>query len=192
MKQLLSAFLLLFSAYANGQSFSDYIKIYGERAVLQCSVDSVNSTIVYLRRKDAPFYGLGISWKQVQGLYISDTSLKKAVAISGHSKLLVSHPSLLSVTIQGNVRESSVSLTDSLSRVTISYHLERAGINLNAGERLGLLAVLVGGCTVFAKDLNQVKTISGIAAGIGLIGLGVRISGGKHLILAGQKIRYRK
>jgi hypothetical protein len=53
-------------------------------------------------------------------------------------------------------------------------------------------AVLIGECTVFAKDINQVKTISGIAAGIGLIGLGIRISGGKHLILAGQKIRYRK
>jgi hypothetical protein len=51
---------------------------------------------------------------------------------------------------------------------------------------------MIGGCTVFAKDINQVKTISGIAAGIGLIGLGIRISGGKHLILAGQKFRYLK
>jgi hypothetical protein len=188
----LFAFLLFFSAFANGQSFSDYIKIYEDRAVLQCSVDSVNSNLVFIRRKDAPYYGVGIPWKQVQGLYLSDTLLKKVVTESGYAKVLVSHPSQLSMTILGNVRESSVSLTDSLSRVTLSYHLERAGINLNAGERLGLLAVLVGGCTVFAKDFNQVKTISGIGAGIGLIGLGVRLFGGKHLILAGQKIRYRK
>ena len=192
MKQLLSAFLLLFSAYANGQSFSDYIKIYGDGEIYQCSVDSVNSDLVILRKKETPFYRLGVPWKQVQGLFISDSVVKSKISSINYSRLLVKHPSHLLQTIGGKIGNSTVPLTDSLSRVALNYHLERAGVNLNAGEMLGLLAVLVGSCNVFATDIKQIKTISGIASGIGLLGIVVRISGGNHLKKAGQKNQYRK
>lgn len=192
MKKILLLFFVLFSSLSYGQSFSDFIKVAGDRSILQCNVDSVSSTLVYLRRKDSPFYGIGVPFKEIRGLFVSDTSLRKKIATTSNFKILVSHPSQLSVSTSGKIVDSPVSLSDSVSRMAVSYHLERAGVNLNAGEVLSIVAGIVGGCTIFAKDLDQVKTISGIAMGVGIVAVGVRISGGKHLILAGQKIKYRK
>jgi hypothetical protein len=192
MKKIFILFLLLISAYSYGQSFSDFLKSSEDRSILQCNVDSVTSSLVYLRRKDSPFYGIGVPWKQVRGLYLSDSTMKKRVVEMGNSKYLVSHPSQLSVSSTGVVTSSPVSLTDSLSRLTVSYHLERAGVNLNAGEWLYLLSGIIGTTAFFAKDINQVKTIAGVSLGVAVVGFGVKLSGGNHLILAGQKIRYRK
>ena len=184
--------LALFAMAAKAQKF-DLLKERGGN-ILKGTVSKCDSSFIYFSRIEFPSKVLAIPYNTISAVYVSDSSMKQEICrVNPKACGMVSQKS--DVVLSGSMgvpMNNQYILSDSLSRVALSYHLDRAGINLNAGERLGLLSLLVGGCTVFAKDINQVKTIGGIAAGIGLLGLAVRIKGGKHLIWAGQKIRYRK
>lgn len=184
--------LALLASFSYAQTF-DLLKEHGGN-ILKGKISKCDSSFIYFSRIDFPSKVLAIGYNTLAAVYVADTSMQQQICrVNSRGCSIVSQKSDMVLSGSNGIpMNNQYILSDSLSRVALSYHLDRAGVNLNAGERLGLLSLLVGGCTVFAKNLNQVKTISGIAAGLGLIGLGVRISGGKHLILAGQKIRYRK
>jgi hypothetical protein len=193
-KILLSLALVLIVIAANSQTQFDVVKLAEDGSLLKGKVSGCDSANLKFTRTDVPGKILSIPFKTLAAVYVSDSGMKNQICKTSPlfcQKVSQKNDMVLAGS-NGVPTRNNFILSDSLSRVALSYHLDRAGYNLNASNTLGFLAVAIGLSTIFTNDLKTAKAIGGVAFGVGIASIVVRYSGGKHLMLAGQKIRYRK